>query len=194
SFYTVDNVFKSKLNEYGMDNEEVYSNISQNGGSIMGMNFPAKLKRIFVTSLDIPWWDHIRAQSEINIWTCAAVSKTINMPSWAKAEDVLNSYILAHKLGCKGITVYRDGSKSAQVIYVKDNGKNKQEETVRLVKNRTKDIAKELGVKIKLRTNTITAPKYFGDKKCPVCNNEKILYQSGCVTCPNCGWSECSIA
>ena len=92
----------------------------------------------------MPWWDHIRAQAEIGKWVSAAVSKTINMPNHVKPSDVKKAYILAYKTGCKGITIYRDGSKSQQVIYLPDSNGNNHEGIE--IENDTKKIMNSFGI------------------------------------------------
>lgn len=81
-------------------------------------NVPSQAKRIFVTALDIlPEW-HVRMQAIFQKYVDNAVSKTINLPSTAKVADVKRAYMMAYKLKCKGITIYRYGSKKQQVLYL----------------------------------------------------------------------------
>ena len=75
-----------------------------------------ELKTICVTAYDIDYEDHIRMQARFQEHTDLAVSKTINMKNTATPDDIYNAYIMAWRYQCKGITVYRDGSRASQVL------------------------------------------------------------------------------
>ena len=100
--------------------------ISNNYGSIRGLTeIPEWMQNIFTTAMDIHWTDHIMAQAVWQKWISNAIAKTINMPGDTTVDDVKCSYLLAHELGLKGITVYRDGSRHQQVLHITGNNKEK---------------------------------------------------------------------
>jgi len=92
-------------------------------GSVQKLAVPRKFKQLYVVAGDIgPEW-HVRMQAAFQKHTDNAVSKTINFPQNAKAADVKRAYETAWKLKCKGITVYRYGSKPEQVLYIGERAK-----------------------------------------------------------------------
>lgn len=109
---------KSRLEMAGIYNEELMEKISEAGGLTHIDEIPQEIKDIFVTSHDIsPEW-HIRMQGAFQEYTDNAVSKTINFKNDASPEDIKMAYELAYETGCKGVTVYRDGSRQFQVLNV----------------------------------------------------------------------------
>ena len=112
-------IFEEMARAKGFYTPELMREIARTGGLHGAKNVPDEIRRVFVTAHDItPEW-HIRIQAAFQKFTDNAVSKTINFSSAATPEDVENVYRLAFKLNCKGVTVYRDGSRENQVLSVK---------------------------------------------------------------------------
>jgi len=124
--FDVNPLFEEKLRELGLYSEELVEKVSSSN-SIQGFDeLPESIKKIFVTAHDIsPEW-HIKMQATYQKYIDNAVSKTINFPSSATKEMIAQAYMLAFKEGCKGITVYRDGSRKYQVLSTKKKEEKKQ--------------------------------------------------------------------
>ncbi len=124
----VDPAFEYFAKKEGFYSQELIKKIAS-GESIQKMDeVPERAKRIFKTAMDISFFWHIKMQAAFQESTDNAVSKTINLSSSAELEDVKESYLLAYKLGCKGLTVYRDGSRTGQVLTVEKKEEKKEEE------------------------------------------------------------------
>jgi ribonucleoside-diphosphate reductase alpha chain len=121
--------FEEGAKDRGFYNDDLVKELA-NRGTVRGMEeVPADIQEVFVTAHDIvPEW-HVRMQAAFQRHTDNAVSKTVNFPSYATPEDVAQVFMLAYEEGCKGITIYRDGSKDAQVLRVGE-GRSEENPTV----------------------------------------------------------------
>jgi len=129
----VDPLFEEIAKQKGFYSRELMEKIAESTSIQELEGIPEDVKRIFVTAHDIsPEW-HVRMQAAFQKYVHNATSKTINFPHDANMDDVRKAYLLAFKLGCKGITIYRDRSREEQVLNVgcveKKAEKNPQQET-----------------------------------------------------------------
>ncbi|MEE8573891.1 MAG: vitamin B12-dependent ribonucleotide reductase [Thermodesulfobacteriota bacterium] len=112
----VNPLFEEAARRAGFDSPEIMKRVAESGGLHDIEELPAELKDVFVTAHDIsPEW-HLKMQAAFQESTDNAVSKTVNFPSEATRDDVAEAYLLSYNLGCKGVTVYRDGSRDMQVL------------------------------------------------------------------------------
>lgn len=121
--------FEKIIREKGLYSKELMGKIAKFGTPSHIDEIPQDIKRIFVTAHDVsPIW-HIKMQAAFQKHTDNAVSKTVNFKNAATVEDVREVYELAYKLGCKGVTIYRDGSRDSQVLSVgTDKNSNEKKE------------------------------------------------------------------
>ncbi|MET1124818.1 MAG: vitamin B12-dependent ribonucleotide reductase [Archaeoglobaceae archaeon] len=125
-FFEINPVFEEVLKERGLYSEELIAKVAEEGSIQRIEEIPADIRRVFRCALDIaPEW-HVRMQAAFQKYTDNAVSKTINMPNHATRRDVEKAFLLAYELGCKGITVYRDGSREEQVLRIKKTEEEKK--------------------------------------------------------------------
>jgi len=116
----VNPLFLDVAKKEGFYSEELIEEIAHTGKIPEDSPVPQKYKDLFKTAMEIDYNWHIRHQAAFQKYTDNAVSKTINLKADATVEDVKNAYTTAWKAGCKGITVYRDTSRSKQVLNVGD--------------------------------------------------------------------------
>jgi ribonucleoside-diphosphate reductase alpha chain len=111
-------LFEKLARQRGFYSQELMMDIATTGSVKGNDKVPEDIQKLFVTALDIdPEW-HVRIQAAFQKYTDNAVSKTINLRPEATPEDIRKAYLLAYKLKCKGITVFRYGSKREQVLYI----------------------------------------------------------------------------
>ena len=111
-------ILKDKLTELGLYSDELMRQIIEHGSLAHVEGIPEAVKRVFVCAHDVsPIW-HVKMQAAFQQFTDNAVSKTVNFPNSATQEEVAEVYRLAYELGCKGTTIYRDGSRDEQVLNI----------------------------------------------------------------------------
>lgn len=111
-------VFEEIIREHGLYSQELMERVAVTGSVADIEEIPLELRKVLVTAHDIsPKW-HIAMQAAFQEFTDNAVSKTVNFPNEATREQIEEVYRLAYKLGCKGVTVYRSGSREGEVLTV----------------------------------------------------------------------------
>lgn len=177
-------IFKNYMIKHNLYSEELMKKIAIDGSIAHINNIPENVKKIFVTAHDItPYW-HVKMQAAFQLHTDNAVSKTVNFVESATRDDIKETYILAYKSHLKGITVYRNNSRTFQPMNLKKEEKKSEEIIKEKIKNPEKTIQTE--------KNEEYNPS--GEVKtiiCPECGN-KIEMTEGCYICLNCGYSGCS--
>ena len=120
----VNPVFERIAKEKGFYSPELMRRVAKEGTLAHIDEIPEEVRRVFVTAHDVSPEYHIRMQAAFQRHTDNAVSKTVNFTHEATREQVEEVYHLAYSLGCKGVTIYRDGSRNDQVLYVGDSKKD----------------------------------------------------------------------
>jgi len=124
TFYEINTVFRKVAEEnnfFELKPEELWEKIEENHNSVRGIQeIPEEIQKIFASAHDVSVEYHLKMQAAFQKNTDNAVSKTINLPNKSTVEDIENAYWLAYDIGCKGITVYRDGCKNLQVLNKKE--------------------------------------------------------------------------
>ena len=206
-FFYTNKILEEALRDEDLYTDEILEKIADNYGSLKGLEeIPQWMQDVFVTAMDIHWADHLMAQSVWQNWIGNAIAKTINMPYDVTVEDVKSSYLLAHELGLKGMTVYRDGSRHKQVLHMtSDNAAKTFEVTPTeymlsyIHENITnKYIKTQVGASLALKIHDeeikIETPKQeevSEDRLCPTCKNN-LVFVEGCSICIECGYSGCT--
>jgi len=178
--------FKQALKDEGIYSPELEQSVI-NKASIQDIEeIPEHIRKVFVTAFDItPDW-HVKMQAAFQKYTNNAVSKTVNFPNDATPAEVEKVYLMAYDMGCKGVTVYRDGSREGQILNINTTKKG----TAKTSTDKTeKTTSAEKTEAILPATET---PAKIKETKCPECKTE-LVFKEGCSSCPNCGHSKCSL-
>ena len=109
-------VFARMIRAHGLSVEQLQGDLTASPSIQDIARIPQDIRRLFVTAHDVPPKQHVRMQAVFQRFSDSGVSKTINLPSSATKTDVADAFLLAYKLGCKGLTVFRSGSREAQVL------------------------------------------------------------------------------
>lgn len=170
----VNNKLEELLKEEGIQVDNLFERIFENHGSIQHIDeIPNHIKKLFLTAHEIHWKDHLKMQAAWQKYIDNAITKTINLSSDTTIDTVGQAYMMAWELGCKGVTIYRDRSKSSQVI---EFGNNNGDDIRKNIKKQKEKSFREL----------------VGGDTCPECSST-LTESEGCVKCISCGFSLCML-
>jgi ribonucleoside-diphosphate reductase alpha chain len=122
-------LFEKVARDRGFYGRELLAEVARAPSLAKIKGIPGDVKRLFVTAFDVTPRHHLEIQAAFQKYTDNAVSKTINLPAEATLEDVRQIYLDAHRLKCKGITIYRYGSKSQQVLSLRENEQTQHDQS-----------------------------------------------------------------
>jgi len=114
--FEVNSLFEEMARKRGIYSQELLVRIAQHGSLQHIKEIPRDIRTLFVTAFDVSPKQHLLHQAAFQKYSDNSVSKTVNLPSDASVDDVRRIYVMAHQLKCKGITIYRYGSKDEQVL------------------------------------------------------------------------------
>jgi len=172
-------LFETVLKKRGLYSEELMRKVAGRESIQDITELPEDIRRVFVSAHDIsPEW-HLRIQAAVQRHIDSAVSKTINLPNIATIQEIEDIYLKAWKMGCKGITVYRNNSRSEQVLNFYDSSKKPPAGPEQAAAQQ-----QAKGAKVEEQMQEI--PKDI----CPNCGS-KMVMEEGCRNCKACGYSVC---
>ena len=177
----VNKYFEQDAKEQGFYSDALMDYLSD-GGSLADAprqyNIPGYIKKLYVTAPEISPRDHVLMQSAFQKYVDSGISKTINFDNSATIEDVEEAYMLAWTESCKGITVYRAGSREKEVM-VKGSSEAKNTDS-------------QLSFDLPISAEEVQYIPQLLTEDC--CGTPLIVMESGCETCKSCGWSACVVA
>ena len=167
TLYYVNKYFQRDAREYNFYSDALMEHVS-NGGSIKDrVDVPDWVKEVYTTAVDISPEAHVGMQAAFQESCDSGISKTINFANDATLEDVYTAYMLAWESACKGITVYRSGSREKEVLVKATSESQPILQGFEEIYNQLEEVC---------------------------CEDAFLIEESGCVTCKSCGWSKCHIA
>lgn len=185
--------FEKVAKEEGFYSKELMQEIAKVGSIKSFTQIPEHIRKVFVVAGDIaPEW-HIKMQAAFQKHVDSSVSKTINFQNEASMKDIEEAYIMAHKLKCKGITIYRDGSRTNQVLNIGKVNKEIQEIKPPVIESVAPSNYQEITPPPARQHQKIVSKKdVMQSKKCPECGGD-VQIAEGCVLCLSCGFSACTV-
>jgi len=171
TLYYINKYFEADAQLHGFYSDDLMEHIASGGSIKTRSDVPEWAKEVYVTAGDISPEAHVKMQAAFQDSCDSGISKTINFANDATVEDVYTAYMTAWENDCKGITVYRSGSREKEVL-VKANPPKQS-----VLDGFDVDYAS-----LQIETN----------ESC--CNNSYLVQENGCVMCKSCGWSKCHIA
>jgi ribonucleoside-diphosphate reductase alpha chain len=178
-------MFREAAERAGVWSEDLVASVAERGGVRGVAGIPDELQAVFVTAHDLTAEWHVRHQAAFQRNVDNAVSKTINLPHDATIDDVRRVYLLAAELGLKGITVYRDGSKTWQVL---NRGKPTGTDL-----GTVEGSAPQMNENWPAEDHQPIPPKRGQSvlEVCPVCGQPSFEFAEACGKCHSCGHSTC---
>tara|TARA_R110000765_G_scaffold66677_4_gene129137 strand:- start:735 stop:2225 length:1491 start_codon:yes stop_codon:yes gene_type:complete len=210
SFYYTNKYFEKE----SFITDEMLEHVSA-GGSLNDIKVDGWVKEVYVTSAEIAGDDHVLMQAAFQEHCDSGISKTINLPNEATEEDVATAYLGAYDSGCKGITVYRSGSRDKEVLvreskdkipaltdkyqldlfndYLPKDGQRAEKPPMWNPNDYEPYQFQTLTDGYKYST-AVAEPEIRAVKRDLCCESPMLVEESGCTSCKSCGWSKCHIA
>ncbi|MGE4353433.1 MAG: vitamin B12-dependent ribonucleotide reductase [Oscillospiraceae bacterium] len=165
-FVETNTILREKLQKMGLLSDTLMKEIATEGTLAHIRELPGELKEVFVCAHDVsPVW-HVRMQAAFQEHTDNAVSKTVNFTNGATREDVSEVYRMAYRLGCKGTTIYRDGSRAEQVLNIGkvNDGKSDIAEYGRILPRPRPDVTTGFTEKVKIGCGNLYITVNYDEK------------------------------
>jgi ribonucleoside-diphosphate reductase alpha chain len=176
----VNAALEGRLRADGIWSDDLIEKITQRGGVREIQEIPPHVQSLFATAHDVGYEWHIKHQAAFQAHVDNAVSKTVNLPNGATVDDVVNAYRLAYEMDCKGITVYRDGSKGWQVL----NKGLPMGTDVGTIEGSPPAASEDKPIRPPRRGQSVL-------EICPLCGQPAFEFAETCGKCHSCGHSTC---